>query len=224
MRTIELMKQSGYHVSCLISIISDNEDSYMLHTAAIETTRISSEALDIPLVVGHTKGVKESELQDISATIEEARVKFPFGTIASGGIASSYQKGRIDRIAMGLGVKSAAPLWGIDQEAYMMDLISRNYHFILTSVSAEGLDRSWLGREVNQRAVVEIITLSRKYGFNPSFEGGEAETLVLDCPLFQRKKLRILRADVVWRGSYGRLLVKAIELVPKEETNKLKQL
>ena len=219
MRTIELIKQSGYHVSCLISIISDNEDSYMLHTAAIEATRISSKALDIPLVVGHTSGLKELELKDISATIKEARAKFPFVTLASGGIASSYQKERIDRIARELGLKSEAPLWGIDQESYLLDLVSRDYHFILTSVSAEGLDRSWLGRRVDRLAAAAIVKLSKRYGFNPSFEGGEAETLVLDCPLFLKRKLRILASDVDWRGGYGRLLIKAIELVPKEEND-----
>jgi Predicted ATPases of PP-loop superfamily len=32
-----------------------------------------------------------------------------------------------------------------------------------------------------------IVERARKYGFNPAFEGGEAETFVVEAPLFRRK-------------------------------------
>lgn len=216
MNAIELMRNRGYDIACLVTILSANEDSYMLHTSAIEITKLSSKALGLPLVIGHTEGEKETELGDIASAIEGARNEFSFDTIASGGIASKYQRSRIDEIAKQLGLKAEAPLWGINQISYLQKLVSSHYKFILTSVSAEGLDKSWLGREIDQRSVQEIIRLSKKYGFNPAFEGGEAETLVLDCPLFERETLRILQSEVDWRGNYGRLLIRKAELVQKE--------
>jgi diphthine-ammonia ligase len=217
MNAIEILRGRGYDIACLVTVLSDNEESYMLHTAAIEITKLSSQALALPLFIGHTKGEKETELEDIASAIKGAGNEFSFDTIASGGIASSYQRSRIDEIAKQLGLRAEAPLWGVDQISYLQDLVSNHYRFILTSVSAEGLDRSWLGREIDQRSVLEIIRLSKKYGFNAAFEGGEAETLVLDCPLFEKERLRILDSEVDWRGSYGRLLIRKIELVPKEE-------
>ena len=216
MRTIELMLERGYDISCLVTMISDNEDSYMLHTAAIEVTRLSAKALGIPLFVGRTAGIKEKELEDIYSAIREVSESYSFDTLASGGIASVYQRDRISSLCQRLGLKTEAPLWGVDQPSYLKDLVLRNYQFILTSVSAEGLDRSWLGREINGSNVEEIIGLARKNRFNPSFEGGEAETLVLDCPLFKSKKLKILKSEINWRGSCGRLLIKDAVLVPKK--------
>ena len=166
---IQLLRERGYDVACLVTILSDNQESYMLHTAAIEVTKLSSQALSIPLFVGHTKGEKETELEDISSAIKGASSEFSFDTIASGGIASSYQRDRIDGIAKRLGLKAQAPLWGVDQVSYLQNLVTNRYKFILTSVSAEGLDRSWLGREIDQRSILEIIYLSKKYGFNAAF-------------------------------------------------------
>jgi diphthine-ammonia ligase len=51
-----------HEIVCLITMASDNPDSYMFHTPNIEMTKLQSEALDIPLISGRTKGEKEEEL------------------------------------------------------------------------------------------------------------------------------------------------------------------
>jgi diphthine-ammonia ligase len=214
-RAIELVQKQGYDVSCLITLRSLNEDSYMLHTASINWTTLSSKALGIPLVFGDTTGEKETELQDIQETIEKARTKYGFDAITSGGLASRYQKDRIDRIASNLGLDSIAPLWGINQSDYMMEIVSIGYSIILTSVSTEGLDVSWLGRVLSEQDVRLLDKLSKKNGFNIGFEGGEAESFVLDCPIFTRGHLRILESHIDWRGSYGKLIIKKMDFIPK---------
>jgi len=45
--------------------------------------------------------------------------------------------------------------------------------------------------------------LSQKFGFNLSFEGGEAETFVTDCPLFSYP-IKILKSKKTWDGYRGR--------------------
>jgi diphthamide synthase (EF-2-diphthine--ammonia ligase) len=56
--------------------------------------------------------------------------------------------------------------------------------------------------------------LSKKYGFNISFEGGEAETLVLDCPIF-RKRLEIRKSKKKWDGQRGIVEISDIVLLDK---------
>ncbi|MGI0036374.1 MAG: diphthine--ammonia ligase, partial [Nitrososphaera sp.] len=55
---------------------------------------------------------------------------------------------------------------------------------------------------------------SKRYGFNLAFEGGEAETLVTDCPLFI-KRLEIKRADAHWDGQRGIFEIREVALVEK---------
>ncbi|MGZ5472192.1 MAG: Dph6-related ATP pyrophosphatase, partial [Nitrososphaeraceae archaeon] len=62
--------------------------------------------------------------------------------------------------------------------------------------------------------VQDLFKLNRKYGFNISFEGGEAETIVLDCPIF-RKRLEILTSKIQWDGQRGIVEISEIVLLDK---------
>ncbi|MEM2784480.1 MAG: TIGR00289 family protein, partial [Nitrososphaerota archaeon] len=47
-----------------------------------------------------------------------------------------------------------------------------------------------------------------------SFEGGEAETFVLDGPIF-KKKISIIKAEKIWKGYYGHYIIKKAKLINK---------
>ena len=192
--TIDVLQQEGYEIVCLITVISTNKDSYMLHTPNVELTELSSKALRFPVVVGYTDGKKEEELWDIQRTISDAKSKFNFDSIACGGLASVYQKERIEAIAENLDLRSVCPLWGLDQSKYLIRLVESGYDFILTSVSAGGLNDHWLGKHIDIECARRLVVMSEKFGFNAALEGGEAESLVLDCPLFAEERLMIVEA------------------------------
>jgi len=214
--TIAKLESAGYQVSCLITMISENKESYMLHTPNIRMTELASRALDIPIVFGHTRGEKEEELADIKKTVQEARKTYDFRALASGGLASEYQKSRVEGIAKASDLVSINPLWGLDQAKYLTRIVNEGYRFVITSVSAAGLDENWLGREIDDLSVRELISLSCKFGFNAALEGGEGETLVVDCPIYVNGWLRIISATKTWDGYRGFFEINEAELVPKE--------
>lgn len=217
--TIQRLRERGFRVVCLITITSENPDSYMFHTASIGITDLASKALDLPLIRGQTRGEKESELVDMKSSVVEARRQFHFDVLGCGGLASLYQKTRIEKIARECGLESEAPLWELDQFAYLDTLLSNNYRFILTSVSAEGLGKEWLGREIDQSAAEELKSLSKKNRFNAALEGGEGESLVLDCPLYQKSRIKITHSSVTWKGFRGVLNIEEVELEPKHNSD-----
>jgi diphthamide synthase (EF-2-diphthine--ammonia ligase) len=65
----------------------------------------------------------------------------------------------------------------------------------MVSVSADGLNQSWLGRPIDRPALDELRSLASRNGMNLAGEGGEYETLVLDSPL-HRRAIRILGSEV----------------------------
>ncbi|MDG6906869.1 MAG: diphthine--ammonia ligase [Nitrososphaerota archaeon] len=214
-RAIEMLKRLGHEVSCLITIYSENLDSYMLHTANIKLVELSAQALEIPLYLGTTKGNKEEELEDVKSAILRAKDEYGFEVLGSGGLASNYQKTRIEKIANDCGVASICPMWGVDQRNYLNELVVSGYRFVLTSVSAGGLDESWLGLEIDNESVVRLTELSKKFNFNAALEGGEGETLVLDCPIYPRKKLKLIEYTKRWDGYRGKLEITKAELEMK---------
>ena len=52
--------EEGYSVEYLVSMISDNPESYMFHVPNITNiTELSSQAMEIPLINAKTQGKKE---------------------------------------------------------------------------------------------------------------------------------------------------------------------
>ena len=85
----------------------------------------------------------------------------------------------------------------------MKELLDINFEFIISSVSADGLDKSWIGKKISYQEIDELEQLSNKFQFNLNFEGGEAETFVINCPLF-KNPIKIVNSNKIWDGVRGR--------------------
>jgi len=207
--------KEGHEVKYLITAISERSDSWMFHTPAIEMTKIQSEALGIERKTFNTKGEKEKELEDLKNAI--SGVKNEIDGVVTGAIASQYQKLRVDNICKELGLKSIAPLWQKNVFENLKEEISLGFNIIFTSVSAQGLDENWLGRKFDERTIEDLRKLYIKFGVHPSGEGGEYESLVLDCPIF-KKKIMIENYKKIWdrKTDSGQLKIEKAVLVSKD--------
>jgi len=182
-----LAKKQGHELACLISIISENPDSYMFHTPSIEKTKQQAQVMNIPLLIQKTKGEKEKELEDLETAIKLAKKKYNIDTIVSGALASNYQKSRIQKICDKLNLKCFNPLWHKDEIGYLRELIENDFKVVIVGVFAYPLDKSWLGRRIDKDFIDEVQILKEKYKIHPAGEGGEFETFVLNSPLFKRE-------------------------------------
>lgn len=194
---------------------SSNDYSYMFHTPNTHLAKMQAEAMGIPLVEGTTTGEKEKELDDLKRTIKEAKEKHKIQGIVTGALYSNYQRERIEKIADSLGLKIFSPLWHIDQETELRQILEEGYEIILSSIAADGLDKSWLGRRLQQKDVDKLVAINKKNGMNIAFEGGEAESLVLNGPEFS-KRIEIEEYEIKEENSNcARFIVKKARLVEK---------
>lgn len=182
-----VMKKQNYEISCFCTMESENEDSYMFHTPTILLAKYQSEASEIPLLTQKTKGNKEQELNDLKLLLSKAKKEFNVDGVVTGAIYSTYQRDRIEKICDELGLICKNPLWHKNQEDYMYELIKEKFKFYFSKVMADGLDESWVGKEIKKEDVDKLVELNKKIGINIAGEGGEFETLVFDCPLFKKK-------------------------------------
>ncbi|MGC8495878.1 MAG: diphthine--ammonia ligase [Candidatus Micrarchaeia archaeon] len=197
-------------VELLVTMIPSNDDSYMFHKANIMYTQLQALAMGIEQKMVVTEGRKEEELADL----ERAVVEYGVSELVTGATASEYQRKRIEDICNRHGIRHIAPLWHIDPLDELREL-SRDYKAIITKVAAEGFDDTYLGALIDEQMINRLSGLSAKYGINMLFEGGEAESFVLDAPLF-KKRIRIAKAHVEWHGMVGNYIIDEAELVGKE--------
>jgi len=188
--------------------------SYMFHFPNLKWTALQAESIGVPLLTEETEGIKEEELADLERALANAKSKFSLEGIYTGALASVYQKTRVERVCGRLSLECISPLWGADPDAHLRRLVSEGFAVIVVSVSALGLDQTWLGRALDESSIDELIALARKFRFHVGLEGGEGETFVLDAPFFS-KRIEILASEKHWRGDSGYLEITDAALVPK---------
>nr|AQS32401.1 hypothetical protein [uncultured archaeon] len=200
-----------HKIACLISFKSKRSDSYMFHIPNIDLVKLQAESMDIPLIFMESSGIKEKELNDIKKALKIAIKKYKIEGVVSGALASNYQKSRIDNICNELKLKSIAPLWHVNPEQYLKDLIINNFKAIITGIAADGLTKDFLGKEINN----DFLNKIKKTKIHLAGEGGEYESLVLDCPLLN-KRLKIKKAKIEMENyCTGKFIVEDAELVNK---------
>ncbi len=209
-----IMKKQNYDIKCLVTIKSRNKDSFMYHTPNIDMAKLQAEAMSMPLILQETSGEKEKELDDLEIALKKAKLEYGIEGVVVGALYSTYQRDRVQKIAEKLGLKVFAPLWHKNQEKHLRELLENKFEFIISSIASDGLDESWLGKKITEKEVDELIKLSKKFGINPAGEGGETESLVLDCPMF-KKRLVVEGDKIMENKNVGLFKIKKAKLVIK---------
>ena len=185
-----LYKATKYEeVACLISVISENKESYMFHTPGQNLLQAQADAVGLPLVAVRSKGEKEIELDDLEAAIKEAKKTHKIKGVVTGALASTYQASRVQKICLKLKLWCFNPLWQKDQLVLLHELVQDGFVVGINAVAAEPFDESWLGVTITPEVIDELSLLQQKHGINPAGEGGEYETFVIDSPLHKKKLL-----------------------------------
>lgn len=206
--------KEGHEVVYLLSLESERDDSYMFHVPNISFTSFQAEAMGIPLIRKKVKGEKEKEVIELQNIIGEFVRNKEINGIITGAIESNYQRERIQKIADYYGIFHYAPLWKIETSEYMESLITNGFEAVIISISALGLDESYLGKVIDREILAKLKILNKKYGVHIAGEGGEYETFVIDAPIF-KKKLVIEKSRKIVENLNGVLVIDSVVLEDK---------
>ena len=168
-------------VVCLLNIFPRNEDSFMFHKQDRKLLNIQAERLGIEMISIESEGVEGEELRDLRKVVGKV------DGIVVGGIASSYQGERVRKICDEMGLEFMAPLLDIKPEDLWDELLSDGFEVVIIKITCDGIGKEWLGRVIDKCALSELRALSEKYKFRLDFEGGEAESCVLNMPGYSSK-------------------------------------
>jgi len=203
-----------HEIACLISIISENEESFMFHTPNIHITKMQAEAIGIPLISVTTEGKKEDELKDLEMAIINAKKKYAVEGIVTGAVRSIYQSSRIQRICKKLDLQCISPLWLMDEIELLNQVVDNGIKAIISGVFAFPLEKEMLGKTIDREMIKKLKILKEKYSINPAGEGGELETTVLDAPLF-KKRIEIDDFEIKYENYSGVFEITKVKLIEK---------
>jgi diphthine-ammonia ligase len=184
-------------------------DSYMYQSVGNEMIELYAQAMELPLYRANITGKvlntsleyepsnAGDEVEDLYRILKqvkdelESKSECTIEGVSSGAIFSTYQKNRVENICERLQMQSLAYLWHRNQAELLGDMISSGLQAILIKVACYGLDpEKHLGKTIEEIRP-HMMQLEQQFGANVCGEGGEYETLTLDCPLFKRKRIVI---------------------------------
>ncbi|KAM6973423.1 diphthine--ammonia ligase [Aplochiton taeniatus] len=192
---------AGHNIVALANLRpanTDELDSYMYQTVGHQAIDLYAEAMDLPLYRRTIQGssldttrdysqTEGDEVEDLYHLLNQVKEAEGVEAVSVGAILSDYQRVRVENVCVRLGLQPLAYLWRRDQEALLSEMISCDLHALLIKVAAAGLDpEKHLGKSLSFMEPY-LKQLSEKYGVHVCGEGGEYETLTLDCPLFKKK-------------------------------------
>ena len=204
----------GWEVEALISVKPKSNESFLYQFATVEWTKLSSEAVGIPVI--HIKSEKigpKEEAEELEQVLKGMKVD----AILVGGVglqATQIREWR--RVAGKFGIGLIVPYESLTSEELFDKTIESGFDIMLTDVASDGLGPEWIGRKLNMQNADEFKMLSKRFGFDVLGEGGYYNSLVLDGPIFN-KRIEILNSHKVWDNKTysGYLEVKDAALAEK---------
>lgn len=194
--------EAGHDIVALANLYPEGGveelDSYMYQSVGHDVITAYGECMGLPLYRRPIRGTPRNLAYDYQATaddeveclyelLQEVKARHPqVQGVSSGAIMSTYQKNRVENVCSRLGLVSLAFLWEAPQGPLLQSMIDAGLEAILIKVAVHGLDARDLGRTLREMQP-KLLRLAASHGINVCGEGGEFESLTLDCSLFRKR-------------------------------------
>ena len=216
---IQHAKGKGWNIKYLISVKPTRKDCFLFHFATVEQTKELAKMLEIPHFYVKCKvadPVKEADI--VRDIVKDNQKKMKVDAVVLGGTGlQETQLKSIQNALMPLKVDAFASHAGEDHDIVMEEMLKKGYEILITQIASDGL-RDWLGKKITKENFPQLKKDSVKYGFHIGFEGGYADTLVTDCPIFS-KKLVIEGMSIIFEDNYcGHVVINRYRI--EEKTKK----
>ena len=214
--TFSLLKclEHGHEIVALANLYKtavegkEDADSFCFQSVGQEIVPMIAECMELPLIrrytnmeakvttMGYTR-TEGDEVEDLYELVKAAKEQHPeIQAVNSGAIFSNYQRIRVENVCNRLGLVALGYLWRRDQSELLAEMKAADIHAILIKVASLGLSSErHLGRSVTSLAD-DFESMKDKYGLNVCGEGGEYETLTLDCPKLFKKRIVVDESHV----------------------------
>lgn len=219
-----------------ITYATDELDSYMYQTVGHQALQYYADAMQLPLYRGKTLGKAinqtmsytpaaddDDEVEDLHRLLLKIRSDIDFDAVSVGAIQSAYQSVRVKNVCQRLGVRMLAYMWQRDQVRLLDEMHAVGIDAVLIKVASLGLDERHVGKSLCAMHA-HLLALNERYGCNPCGEGGEFETLTLDCPLFVKRLVLDSTRTIVSSGDVAHLHMESMHLEDKDAEERQRRL
>uniref|UniRef100_A0A1I8FTV8 Diphthine--ammonia ligase n=1 Tax=Macrostomum lignano TaxID=282301 RepID=A0A1I8FTV8_9PLAT len=203
--------RSGHQIVALAHLYPPSGaemDSFMYQTVGSEAVALYAKATGLPLytrpIVGESRdtgsadhyasssnsGDSEDEVEDLYKLLAEVKAGIPgLQAVSVGAILSNYQRVRVESVCERLDLQVLAFLWRTELLDEMLFQRLRRHPHQSGRLRPVAKGAIWVAALSTFATNLCALAAPAAGGLSPCGEGGEYETLALDCPLFKHGRI-----------------------------------
>jgi uncharacterized protein (TIGR00290 family) len=188
------LQNSEFEISCLLTIVNQQFQRVSMHGVRVELLEQQAESIGLPLEIMQipempTMEVYEKVMQETLTKLKNQGVTHSiFGDI----FLEDLRKYRENKLAE-IGFEGVFPLWKIPTQDLIQEFISLGFKTIVVCVNERFLDKSFVGRIIDQDFINDLPENVDVCG-----ENGEFHTFTFDGPIFS-KPIDFEIGEIVYR-------------------------
>ena len=190
----KVLRNSEFEIACLLTSVNQQLQRISMHGVRVELLEQQAKSLGLPLEIMQipeipTMEAYENVMNETSTKLKNQGVTHSiFGDI----LLEDLRKYREDQLAK-IGFEAIFPLWQIPTTDLIQEFIALGFKTIVVCVNERFLDKSFVGRIIDQDFINDLPENVDLCG-----ENGEFHTFTFDGPIFS-KPIDFEIGEIVYR-------------------------
>ena len=176
----KILRNPDYTIECLLTSVNQQYQRISMHGVRVELLEAQSNSIGLPLKIMQIPEMPTMEVYEnvMSETLQEFKKQGITHSVFGDIFLEDLRKYRENQLAQ-IGFEGIFPVWKIPTPDLIQEFISLGFKTIVVCVNERYLDKSFVGRIIDQDFINDLPENVDVCG-----ENGEFHTFTFDGPLF----------------------------------------
>ena len=197
MALYEIQRAQKYEILSLLTTVTEDYDRISMH--GVRSTLLQQQAQSLGLPLEKILIPRNASIEEYESEMEITLTKFQQDGVSSvvfGDIfLEDIRRYREEKLSQ-MGMTGLFPLWNRESADLSQTFIALGFKAIVTCVDSKVLDKTFIGRLIDERFLAELPA-----NVDPNGENGEFHSFVFEGPIF-KEKIPYTIGEVVLRDSF----------------------
>ncbi|MFA9195708.1 diphthine--ammonia ligase [Flavobacterium sp. FBOR7N2.3] len=190
----KILQNPEFEINCLLTSVNQQFQRISMHGVRVELLEQQAESIGIPLEIMQIPEMPTMEVYEdvMQKTLEKLKNKGITHSVFGDIFLEDLRKYREDKLAT-MRFKGVFPIWKIPTHNLIQEFIALGFKTIVVCVNERYLDKSFVGRIIDQQFIDDLPENVDVCG-----ENGEFHTFSFDGPIFT-KPIDFEIGEIVYR-------------------------
>ncbi|SEO22824.1 MJ0570-related uncharacterized domain-containing protein [Flavobacterium sp. CF108] len=190
----KILQEPEFKIECLLTSVNQQYQRISMHGVRVELLQAQAESIRIPLKIMQVPEMPTMEVYEtvMTETLTELKNQGIMYSVFGDIFLEDLRKYREEQLAR-IGFEGVFPIWKIPSYDLIQEFISLGFKTIVVCVNERYLDKSFVGRIIDQGFINDLPKNVDVCG-----ENGEFHTFTFDGPIFS-KPIDFEIGEIVYR-------------------------